>query len=568
MSKKIVKINGMPVVVGLEWEPLDSEVSERKAIRDIMSKNKGVKSGVLVRSADIAVLGLLPKEDKKTSAPSAAALVAYANQDVVNTATGQSSSIEDNQWIVVERLGEDQYWIVEVKDGVPLPGSDTVGSLERIRTYLSDDMMDGTSFKVFTTDEDVQNLVSASATIVPKSFADVVAGVKPSRAGLKTMSGVDPTIVIVIIAFLVIVGGYFAWDSYQTKRKAEIAQATAAANASQQAQKLKAEKAGYEQAVRQAILTALEKGVAQVNTALETPTPASVLESWVEMAETRPMTHSGWNMTRMECAMETPEKPACTVYLERGPYGINRVLLEDYPDVQFDGDGASYVLRGPDLGKRTADWKPLPNANALMIGLMSDLQFIKNSGISYSQAASKEIVQAISMPPAPPSIAKLAGAEEKAVAPPPVQLGVAQGQLGLSGTGLWQIRGLSRLLDRNGLAATTLQITFSGQDSGWRLENEYFLRSLPAPVLPVIVGADGPITAQLPAKYQAPAGSEPVQGGVQASSGTAPLPSAPGENDKPPGEDNTPLALGLPDDQAAPAPVPVPVEQPALPPSP
>ena len=77
MNPKIIKLKDTQVVIGLEWELLEG-TSERKAQRDILKRNPGIKAGVLVRSADIAVLGLMAPGQKKPSVPSGAALLAIS----------------------------------------------------------------------------------------------------------------------------------------------------------------------------------------------------------------------------------------------------------------------------------------------------------------------------------------------------------------------------------------------------------------------------------------------------------------------------------------------------------
>ena len=374
MNPKIVKLKDKQVIIGLEWELLEG-TSERKSQREILKRNPGVKAGVLVRSADIAVLGLMGPGQKKPSVPSGAAMIALANQDTQARVTGQSSSIEDNQWIVIERLSEDEFWVVDIKDGVPLPGADFVGSYEKVRSYL-DEMLEGAGFKVFTSDVGIQELVDQKAIVVPRGAAEIIADLeKPARGNLKTISGVDPTIILVIVAFVAVVAAFFGWDYFQKASRERASQQQAQQRATEEAQRLAAEKKSYEEAIHKAVLDALDQGVASVNTALQTPVPGEVLGAWVDIVEGVPMNHSGWDVQAADCSMETPEVPACTIKLKRNEVGINRVLLEDYPEAIINGDEASYVVRGPELVLRSPSWNQLGNAQSMMMGLVSDLQF-------------------------------------------------------------------------------------------------------------------------------------------------------------------------------------------------
>lgn len=551
MNPKIVKLKDTEVVIGLEWELLNFAVSERKAVREVLKKNPGVKSGVLVRAADVATLGMMPSGHKRPAVPSGAALLALANQEAQAHATGQSSGIEDNQWVVVERLTEDEFWVVDVKDGVPLPGSDFVGGFEKVRTYLTE-MLEGTGFKVFTTDEEIQAAVGHLAVMVPKDAAELIASVeKPSLGNLKTLSGVDPNAVLAVLGLVVLGLAYFGWsmwDDYQTKQQQ---QAAAAARASADAARLSAEKEEYAQAVRTAVLTALDQAVAGVNLALKSPSPREVIHAWYEMVGNVPLNHSGWRTQRVECLMETPTQPVCTVFLKRTVVGLNRVLMIDYPQAEISGDDASYVIRGPELVLREASWGDVDSARVFMGGLMSDLQFIRKTGLNYSQGESKDITQAVAMPTPPASLFTPTDTQaQPAVAP--INTGMARGDLALGGDNLWLLTGLSQTLDRTGVALDSLSVDLADTDSQpWSAQGSFMVRTLPAPVIPVIDGPGGPITVDLPEKYRDLVGSGPATGGVSATTGMPlPAPAAPpgqdpADPDNPPAQE--PLSLGLPD---------------------
>lgn len=546
MNPKIVKLNETSVVIGLEWELLDYGVAERKAVRDILKRNPGVKSGVLVRAADVATLGMMGAKEKKPSAPSGAALLALANQDAQARVTGQSSSIEDNQWIVVERLSEDEYWVVDIKDGVPLPGSDFVSGYEKVRLYLSE-MIEGTGFKVFTTDPEIQQAVSHQAMTIPKGASELIEELeKPGRGNLKTLSGVDPAMVGVIVIFAVLVGGFFAWDWWKEQADRRAQQQMASQRASAEAQRLEQEKSEYIRAVEGAVNEALERGVESVNMALRTPSPRDVIRSWLDLVEQTPLNHSGWRTQSLECSMETPSQPACLVKLQRTEMGINRILMTDYPQVDIAGDEATYVVRGPDLALRTPSWSEVDSAQEFVMGLMSDFQFVRKTGLNYTQGESKDVVQAISMPTPPPSLFNPMDVDGAAPIPP-INTGMAQGSLGLGGEDLWLLEGLSQLIDRSALSLTSMNVDVSGfVRQPWSAQGSFFIRTLPAPVIPVIPGPDGPITIALPSQYQSLASDTPTQGGVPATS-AMPLPLGDDAQDQPSVEDEGPISLGLPD---------------------
>lgn len=551
MNPRLIKLNDKDVVIGLEWELLEYGVAERKAVRDILKRNTGVKAGVLVRSADVATLGMMEPGKKKPSGPSGAALLAIANQDAQARSTGKSSSIEDNQWVVVENIGDDEYWVVDIKDGVPLPGSDFVGGFEKVRLYLSE-MLEGTGFKVFTNDHEIQDAVGHQAMVIPKSAAEIIDEVeKRSRGNLKTLSGVDPAMVGAVLVFAILVGGYFAWDYWKEYTQRQAQQNAASQRALADRQRAEAERQEYMQSVEKAVYDALDQGIESVNMALRTASPREVIRSWMDIVGKVPLNHSGWDTVSIECEMETPSQPVCLVNLRRTDIGINRILLTDYPQAQISGDTAYYVLRGPELALREPQWSEIDSAHGFMMGLASDFQFVRRTGLDYTQSESKDVVQAITLPTPPASLFSPGNTSQDAPVAP-INTGMAQGTIGLSGGDLWLLEGLAQMVDRSAVSLTSMSVNVASMErQPWSAQGTYFIRSLPAPLIPMIPGPEGPMTFELPERYSHLVSEQPVQGGVEASS-ALPL-SLPesgqdgGQESAPDPDEEGPLFLGLPE---------------------
>ena len=187
---------------------------------------------------------------------------------------------------------------------------------------------------------------------------------------------------------------------------------------------------------------------------------------------------------------------------------------------------------------------------------MSDLQFIRKTGLNYSQGESKDITQAVAMPTPPASL--FSPTDTQAAAPvAPINTGMARGDLALSGGNLWLLTGLSQTLDRNGVALDSMTVDLGDTDGqAWSAQGTFMVRTLPAPVIPVIDSPAGPITVDLPEKYRALVGTGPATGGVTATT-AMPLPQptqeqAPGQEGQAPAQDplappaDEPLSLGLP----------------------
>lgn len=457
--------------------------------------------------------------------------------------------------MVVERIGDDEYWVVDIKDGVPLPGSDFVGGFEKVRLYLSE-MLEGTGFKVFTNDHEIQDAVAHQALTIPKGASELIEEVeKHSRGNLKTLSGIDPAMVGVVLVFAVLVGGYFAWDYWKEYNQRKAQQNAASQRALADRQRAEAERQEYMASVEKAVYDALDQGVESVNMALRTASPREVIRAWMGIVERVPLNHSGWGITTIECEMETPSQPVCVVNLRRSDIGINRILLTDYPQAQISGDIAHYVLRGPELALREPQWSDIDSAHGFMMGLVSDFQFVRRTGLDYTQSESKDVVQAITMPTPPPSLFS-PGAATQDTPVAPINTGMALGTIGLSGNDLWLIEGLAQMIDRSAVSLTSMSVTVSSLErQPWSAQGTYFIRSLPAPLIPMIPGPEGPLTFELPEKYHSLVSEEPAQGGVDASNALPLSLPEPGHDDSsgqeqevPASEDEeSPLFLGLPE---------------------
>lgn len=572
MKAKIITIGKKNIIAGMTWDILDSKLPERKAIRKFLKANPGVKYGVLVSSITHKSIGVLPAGVKKLNAPSGAALLALAHNEINARSSNQQSttSMEENHWLVVEKLGDDEYWVVEIRDGVVIPESDMIGNLEDVRSQIEMAIEDNTSFRVYTKDEDVKFQLPTGISIQNMGVEDLLGRIdKLSRGDLKTFSGVDPLIIGVVGGVFLVGFGYFAWSFYQDSVKKEQAALQASKRAKEQADKLRTEENNYNEMIKKSVLDSLDVAINTVTQALQTPAPKEVVQSWIKIIENVPFDHSGWTTTDISCSLETPQKPVCEVRLKRTDLGINRILLEDYPDVLIDGDSATYTIHGPDLLLRDAGWGGLDNSVAFSKGVLSDLQFFRHAQLSYTQGASKDIVQAIKIPEPPASLVQAARSAKKTIQgadkmkkPDPINTGVGKGDLGFSADELWRLEGIADAINLTSVQITNLDVKVSYNKISWNAKSSFFLRTKPAPIIPVIEGPSGPITIEMPDKYKELISSVPSTGGVAAtsglviketSSGIEPLqgeesgvPSAPTDPNAPPPVQG-PISLGLPE---------------------
>jgi len=527
-----IRLDGLDVIAEVEWTALPSDLSEKKALSEYMSKNKA-RRGIIIRNRGITVVG---KADKKSgSTPSAAALLALASQKAMEDHGVASSdeTNEDHNWIVVEQLdgNEEIFWMGAVKNGVPVPGSDIVGN----RTQVIDEAVSLTStsasFTVFTVDRDVRyNVLSQAGNVVEKRFAEIVRPISPKKAQLNLFSIAAILAVAVVLITMALVGGWMAYSKWDEKQKAESARKAAAAQKKAQASQDAADEKKYEEEVRHVVLAGLDQGMTDVEKSLQAASPQEAVLAWRNVIYNVDLDQASWVLQGISCILED-SLPKCTVSLVRGPVGVNKLLLERFPDAQIEGDSASYILDGHTLTQRPVNIQILGSSSDFSKTVLSDLQMLRSVEIAHTVSQSKEVTKEVKIPAKATVIekAKKTAGEATPVKPINIQLGFGSGNVAITGRYLWQLAGVSRMLDSTSVRAKDLTIALAQDGTAtWSLNVEYLVRTLPQPVIPPVKVGEQVIKVPLPQKYVS---AVPVEGeGVTESTVSATNPSAPSED--------------------------------------
>lgn len=509
---KVITVDGIAIVAGLDWEQFQADQGESKARRKVLSHRKGVHYGTQVENGILRALGLVqPVHKKMPKEPSGAALLALANQAYqdrrADRAEPGSQSAEETNWIVVENLGQDQYWVAVVYDGLPLPGSDAITSRSEAIEIVELMLDTSSAYMVHSPDLDIRNEMSVKAQVTEKGFKSLVQGenIKSSKAALRQVAGLSSKVVLTVILLLVALTLGLGYQQLAKKRAAAAA-AAEAANRRAQEERLGAQtRAEYAEQVRAAILKALAEGKRAVEQRLGGPPPGVLVRQWSRVVTGLPFNWAGWGFSGIECIWEGAAS-SCQIHLVRGPYGINRLLAEVRPDAVVHGDRADYSVRLPEAPNRPARWDRIQSTTAFSVGLISDLQLLNGTGVTYTNEDSKEIQQAVKLPPPPKSLFK---GTEPPIKVDPVKMGVAAGKMTFSGDGLWQLEGVARLSTHPALSLMSLRFTQVGEGRGngwtWSAEFQYLVRTAPRPTLPTVALPDNVlISVDLPAEFSVP----------------------------------------------------------------
>lgn len=522
---KKISLDGMEVLGGLEWTILNSDKTQKKALAEYMANNKGVRHGIVMTSNGESAVGRLPANEKTKTGktPSAAALLALANQrqlEALGTVdTENPATATDSNWIVAQPIEGDSglYWMGAVRNGLPTPGSDFVGTAQEVTERIESLLLLG-NFIVYSRDREIRYNFAAMTSVVEKQFAELVAGIPLHKAEVKMFSLASYLTMGILVGFVLLVGGWWGFTTWQEKVQQEKARVEAQRAAAEKNRQAVEEVNKYEQDVRTVILKSLDEGMADIDAGVASASPLATLTAWRNLIYNLDVYQSTWDLMGVNCALDN-QIPICTINLQRGEIGNNRQLLLEHPDAVIDGDNASYAVRGQDLSTRDVNASHVTAALDFQKGLLSELQVLRQASVTHQVSASQDIVKEVVLPPVPSTLPVSVEAVEGA---PPVQkisinLGFASGELNISGEGLWQISGLGKYLDQPNIRVTEFSTTISANNLDqmkWDLKASYFIRNLPQPVIPEVPLGDKKIIVEVPAKYHS---SIEVTGGISES---------------------------------------------------
>lgn len=521
------------VLIGLDWDipSGDTRGSESSMIRSMLRSDthKGCRFGTVVRSNDASggiTVGFVPaSETTRPKLPAAAAMLAMASHlrrmsGPLDSGLSTTENVNWN-WLVIEKLDDENYWLVSIMNGAPVPTSDIIGSFDTVIETATEFLQrSGNDFVIHTRDDEVRSALSLIAdSSSTQGFFELLGdadGLRIADAVPKQIAGLRMSMFIIAVAMLVVIFGTVLFLHWRHQHEAELARQRMDAAAALSAQRDAKDFADYQIQVAQAVQVALVAGKKTIDQALTTPPPSAIISQWTDMARQIDQDQAGWEITGLTC--QASGTPTCHVALSRGDMGINRIFMALHPDAVIEGDTASFDLTGQALQDRAPNWNHLGDAKSFMLNLISDLQLLRNGGLEYHQDSSAEIVQPVVMPVT--AIQKFKpGSADKVGPPPTVQMGVASGKLGVGGKAIWQLDGIGEFLNHAGI---TLQgITFSIGKTGvsdWKLDGTYYLRSRPQPTLPVIMLDGKPLPLELPKEFQE---VRQASGGVTASNGQA-----------------------------------------------
>ena len=155
---QIIEIKNKKWTVGLEWEILPGESSFKEEAKEIAEKTSS-NFGVITEYEGQFSIGLSKKVNPKN--PSANLYLALANQE--KRATDTSANYYPD-WIVVEEVGDDKYWMAIIKNGIPTPQSDAILDITTVKDRIIDLLVNDT-FTIYSPCVEIKALFDSQKNI-------------------------------------------------------------------------------------------------------------------------------------------------------------------------------------------------------------------------------------------------------------------------------------------------------------------------------------------------------------------------------------------------------------------
>jgi Pilin accessory protein (PilO) len=476
---QITQLKGKKWAIGLDWEILAGDLAIKLEAKDVAEKTN-CNYGLLIDYDGQFALGLSPKASKE---PSASLYLALANQET------RASDGMDNypDWIVVEEVGDDKYWMGVVKNGLPAPQFDAVFDITTIKEKFGELIVNDT-YKFFSPCGEIISLFDGLKYVEAKSLNDLTSSVK-TKIKYNKLRGIPNTVIytgvgIIVVAGL-LMGGLSLMEGHSLKQKAMAIKQKQEVQRKMEQDRYEAETKDYNLQMAR-----LQKEATEGVLLGLAGDPNKILGAWYNAVSSHELGTHGWGIGNIECyynpklpgalVPQTGEELACDYQFVRNGLTTNRMLVQDYPDAKISGnsalvtnvlktDRASLTVPTPDI------LTTLPNAKNWGFDMISQLQLLKIVNIDYDLKASSDVTfQGLPKPLTPQQ-----KAEGKTPVPGgPVSIGLSRGEIVIKSKNLELLKEVADNVDFKavGVKKVAMKMGNLGEIS-WDLTLVYYVKS-------------------------------------------------------------------------------------------
>ena len=479
---QIVDFKGKKWVIGLDWEVLPGNKTIKAEIKDVAISEKKAY-GVLItqgmsenqhsgQGGKFVAIGLSNKPSKY---PSAALSLALANDAETNSA---SEFDYKTDWIVIEELPNDRYWMVGISKNIPLPQTDVIldrtSLVEKINNLLQNDV-----FKIFSTSAEIREVYEGRKEIINKGINDLTADIH-TKTKFKKLTGIPTNVMIAGAVAIAITVGYLGFQTYSEsalaqKQREEVAARAAAEEEARQREydeQMRQYKIAYEEAKNNAV-SSVVNGLSG--------DPNKLLNAFYQVVGDFNFGSSGWKIERINCQFNhaLDKKANCVINFKRTGLTTNRMLLQDYPDAVINGDSASVsraVIASSDTFKvpSLSILDQLPTAKTWGFDMISQLQLLKIVKVNHIVSSSSEI---FFTPPAKPLNEQEKSGGLIQETPVPVSIGIASGSIELNSDNFIILREVADNIDFKSVGVTNVDFFMENNKLSWKVLMNYYVKN-------------------------------------------------------------------------------------------
>lgn len=480
-----LEIKGKKWMVGVEWEILPSDAPIKQESKEVAEKTNS-KYGVIVEYDSTFAIGLTKKIGKE---PSAALYLAIANQTMRDS--GINTDYPD--WIVLEEVSEDRYWMSVIKSGIPAPQFDAILSITEVKERITELLINDT-YTVFTSSGEIITIFDGIKNIENRNLNDLTQEVK-TKLKFDKLLGIPNSVIYASAGLMAIaVLGYFGLqfvEGRSIQEKANYIAQQKEREQKEQEDQYKQSLAVYNAAKVKASEDENEKIIAGLS-----GNPSKILQSFYDNVGSATGGTHGWKMKEIECYYEnapttalavaasnnTIEYPrvACDYLYERTSLATTRMLLEDFPEAKINGDKATVTqkIKIESQYVEKADKSildTLQSAKNWGFDVQSQLQLLKVADIDHEIKPSTEITYQVNGAPLSP---QEQAAGKGANPPETINLGIGVGEIIIRGSNFDLVKELAENVDFSGTGLK--KVNFKVEDLGsvkWEATFNYYIKT-------------------------------------------------------------------------------------------
>ena len=477
---QITEFKGKKWAIGLDWETLPGEAPIKQEAKEVATKTN-CNFGVLLDYDGQYAIGLSAKMPKM---PSAALYLSLANQEQ----RSNSSDSEYADWIFVEDVGDDKYWMAVIKNGLPSPQYDAVYDLTTIKEKFGELIVNDT-YKFYSPCGEIVTLFDGVKYVETKTLNELTEGVKTKRK-FEKLRGIPNNVIYAGIGIVgigvLLFGASMFLEGKNLKDKAKAFKQQQEQQERQAQEQYQSEMKNYNDTIKK------NREDLNSNVLLGlSGTPSSIIKSWYENISDHETGNHGWDLKKIECyynrqlsiipGQPSENKFACDYQYKRSGLSTNRMLLQDYPDAKISGNDA-VITKNIKINKESlvtpslSILDSLPTVKNWGFDMISQLQLLKIVEIEHETKSSTDIT--FSSPPKPltPQEKKEG---KKSSSTETIPIGIAKGELIVSNKNNFEL--LNELADNVEFKAVGVRkATFTVKGLGemnWEVVMDYYLKS-------------------------------------------------------------------------------------------